>query len=332
LIKKIILINIFVAIGIIIFFECVIRFFDLVNLQGYDKNFFIKEKNVTLNRPNTNFIVAGKKAKIDDNGFRIPLKNLNNNFYNKSIFILGDSVSFGFGVAEEESFVGLLRNEIDYNIFNTSVIGHNLESYIYMLNKYKKNSTYEFKEVIIFLCLNDISISQGVIKKKQLNQIDNSKESYFIKFFKNDFFLRVNVFMREKSALFVFLKSFTTNSVKRHFDYMFKQYDDNNFIMNYSNQINKIKSISSNENININFVLLPYSYQVKKKCEKKVLKPQRIIKKIFTDLDLELHDLTSDFCQNPESKSLFLTYDPVHLSKIGHQVVNRLIIENKIIN
>ncbi|MDC0525122.1 hypothetical protein OAN82_03125, partial [Pelagibacteraceae bacterium] len=251
---------------------------------------------------------------------------------NKSIFILGDSVSFGFGVAEEESFVGLLRNEIDYNIFNTSVIGHNLESYIYMLNKYKKNSTYEFKEVIIFLCLNDISISQGVIKKKQLNQIDNSKESYFIKFFKNDFFLRVNVFMREKSALFVFLKSFTTNSVKRHFDYMFKQYDDNNFIMNYSNQINKIKSISSNENININFVLLPYSYQVKKKCEKKVLKPQRIIKKIFTDLDLELHDLTSDFCQNPESKSLFLTYDPVHLSKIGHQVVNRLIIENKIIN
>ena len=183
MIKKIILINIFVAIGIIIFFECVIRFFDLVNLQGYDKNFFIKEKNVTLNRPNTNFIVAGKKAKIDDNGFRIPLKNLNNNFYNKSIFILGDSVSFGFGVAEEESFVGLLRNEIDYNIFNTSVIGHNLESYIYMLNKYKKNSTYEFKEVIIFLCLNDISISQGVIKKKQLNQIDNSKESYFIKFF-----------------------------------------------------------------------------------------------------------------------------------------------------
>ena len=134
--------------------------------------------------------------------------------------------------------------------------------------------------------------------------------------------------MREKSV-FVLIKSFNKfcektliicfQNMKRKFNFKFL------------NQINNIKKLSEEREIKINFILLPYAYQVINNCNKNFLKPQQTIKNIFSELNLKLNDFTPYFCQNPDKKSLFLAYDPVHLSNIGHQFVNRLIIENKII-
>ena len=36
----------------------------------------------------------------------------------KNTLILGDSTSFGFGVDEKDTFVGILRNKVKYNLHN----------------------------------------------------------------------------------------------------------------------------------------------------------------------------------------------------------------------
>ena len=319
--KKLIVVNIVVILAILISLELIIRKLDIVSLQGYDPNFFIKENNITFNNPKTSLTVAGKTARIDKFGFRIPIKDFKKNF-DESILVLGDSVSFGFGVDEEKSFVGLLRHKLDFNIYNASVIGHNLESYVYVLDKSTKNNSKNVNNILVFLCLNDISISQGVLNQKDLNTINEPKDNFFVRIIKNDFFLKINFLMREKSALFVLIKSFSTNSVKRHYDYMFSKYEKKSLTLNFLNQINNIKKLSEERKIKINFILLPYAYQVINNCNKNFLKPQQTIKNIFSELNLKLNDFTPYFCQNPDKKSLFLAYDPVHLSNIGHQFVN----------
>ena len=66
---------IFVIFCLVIICEILIRSFNIVGLQGSDKNFFFSENDVVLIKPNSIFKVAGKKVKTDNNGFRIPTKN-----------------------------------------------------------------------------------------------------------------------------------------------------------------------------------------------------------------------------------------------------------------
>ena len=331
--KKVIFVNIIIISTLFIFFEILIRSLNLVGLQGIDKGFVFSENNILLNKPNSTILkVAGKKVKTDEKGFRIPLKGYEFKDDIKSIFILGDSVSFGFGVREQDSFTGLLRDQVNTNLINSSVIGHNLESYIYLLNKHIKKSREKFDKAVIFLCLNDIHLKQGVASEDELKKsIDYHKDGFFIKFLRNKTFVKINIFLREKSALFVFLKSIGTNSVKRHYEYMRKAYENDSLLVKYSEYIKEIKNFSESNNFKINFVLLPYSYQVIKNCEKQYIQPQIKVKKIFQELNLDLYDFTNNFCTDSNGKNFFLGHDPVHLSNAGHKFVSILLIENKII-
>ena len=85
----------------------------------------------------------------------------------------------------------MLRHKLDFNIYNASVIGHNLESYVYVLDKSTKNNSKNVNNILVFLCLNDISISQGVLNQKDLNTINEPKDNFFVRIIKNDFFLKI---------------------------------------------------------------------------------------------------------------------------------------------
>ena len=74
-----ILINLISVIVILLLGEIIVRSLKIVSLQGYEKNFFYKDKGITLNKPNVLAKVAGKQVKTDENGFRIPIKKYNLN-------------------------------------------------------------------------------------------------------------------------------------------------------------------------------------------------------------------------------------------------------------
>ena len=328
---KTISLNLLITILILLFFELFLRLFNIVELQGYDKDSFYKEGNITLHKPNFVSKVMGKKLKTDENGFRIPLSEYVFQSNLESILILGDSVSYGVSVDENKTFVGLLRKKINKNLFNASVTGHTLKNYSYLIKRYK-NTLSTFEEAVIFLCLNDIMVNEGVVKKENFKKISHREnENLLIKLLRNDVILKVNLFLREKSTLFNLVKGIGTKTVERYYNYITPYYDNKVYLEEYKNDITDILIFSKKNKIGVKFVLMPYKYQLKNNCDKKLMKPQNEIKKIFKSLNFELFDLSQDFCESSFKNDLILNFDPMHLSEKGHKFVSNLIIEKEII-
>ena len=328
--KKIFFYNIFIITIILILLEFSIRIFNLIELQGYDKNVFYQKDNISFHSPNIFLTVTGKKLKTDKNGFRIPLKNYKYNKKLENLLILGDSVSYGVFVEEKKTLAGSLRKKIDKNLFNASVIGHTTVSYNYLIKKYEEELPIE--NVLIFLCLNDIIDKEGVIKKEDLKYISHHRDdNIFIQFLRNKIFIDINLFLRNKSYLFNLLKSISTNNVKRYFDYITPYYQSNEYVNLYKNNIREIIEFSSLKKLNVKFVLLPYKYQIIKNCNSDLMAPQNVVQGVFNKLDYELFDLSKECCDKGQDE-FFLNFDPMHLSPLGHAFVSELLLKKKIIN
>ena len=106
--KKIIFINFFIFIFIILFLEFTFNFFKLSGLMGIQSGLIYEKNGFHFLSPNTSGTVFGKKVYTDKYGFRVP----NSTFQydnKKNILIIGDSTTFGNGVIEEE---GLTVSEL----------------------------------------------------------------------------------------------------------------------------------------------------------------------------------------------------------------------------
>ncbi len=326
--KKIIFINFFIVITIILFLEILIRLFNIVELQGYDEQAFYSENGIILSKPNNYFKVFGIKSKTDKNGFRIPIKNYSYKYVKKTTLVLGDSITFGVGVEEKNTFIGILRNNSRANnLYNAAIFGHNIESYLYILKKNHEKFKDEINQVLIFLCLNDVVPYQGTIFE---NKKDLNKNKFQKNIIENKFALKLNIFLRERSVLFVLLKGIFTNPIKRHYDYMRALYDNEKNLVKLEKDVNEITNFLIKNNLNYKYVLLPYAHQIKNNCQKELLKPQEMIKKIFDNQNIDIKDFTNEFCKNDNKKDLFLKYDPVHLSRYGHKYISDLVIADKI--
>lgn len=328
--KKIILINFFTVLLIIFFLEIIIRLSNIITLQGYDKNAFYFENDIIFSRPNNSFKVFGVNSRTDSNGFRIPLNNLSYDEDESFTLILGDSVTFGVGVEEKDTFIGILRDSPkNKNLFNSAIFGHNIESFLYILKKNHKKFKKKINRVVIFLCLNDVVPYQGTI----LENNSKGKENNFKKnMFKNIITLKLNMFLRERSALYVFLKGMITDPIKRHYDYMEALYSNDKNLLEFEKNIIKLTDFMKKNKLSYEYILLPYSHQIRNNCKKELLKPQEMIVSIFKNQNLNLRDYTHDFCKVYNKNDLFLKYDPVHLSKYGHKYVSDLLILDKIFN
>ena len=329
--RKIILINFSIILIIIFFLEFIIRFLNIVGIQGYEKEAFYFENGIIFSKPNKTFKVFGIKSKTDNNGFRIPLDNFSFKNNNNSILILGDSVTFGVGAKEKDTFIGILRNNLQKNLYNTAIFGHNIESYLYILKKNYKKFNNEINEVVIFLCLNDLVPYQGATLKEEKEKEKKDKINNFQKkIVRNNFAVKLNLFLRERSSLFVLLKGFVTNPIERHYNYMKVLYDNEKNLLGFEKFVKEIDEFMNKNDLKYRYVLLPYAHQVKNNCKKELLKPQEIIKEILNKKNLSLRDYTEEFCKIPNNNNLFLKYDPVHLSNYGHRFVSDLLMHDNI--
>ena len=78
--------------------------------MGIQSGLIKKINNTNYLNPNEEGVIFDEKVYTDKNGFRVPSKNFKY-IGKKNIFILCDSVTFGNGVKEEETFIGLMRND-----------------------------------------------------------------------------------------------------------------------------------------------------------------------------------------------------------------------------
>ncbi len=316
--KKIVLINIFVIIFLILFFEFTINFFKLSNLLGIQKGIIYNLNGTHYLKPNSTGEVFGEKVVTDKNGFRVPEKNFAYTG-NKSFYIIGDSTTFGPGIKEEQTFIGLLRDRyLNINFYNSSVMGYQINHHI--LNLKKINNFGQIKKIIYFYTLNDV-FNTSNIEDANVNKNNVSEGSFKLREIK--IINLINKFLRGKSYLYLYIKGIATDPSKRWYSSVDKFYRENtiNFI---KNDLEKIYNYSNSINADLHVVVLPYEFQTRR-CTLKNLVPQKKITKILSNLQINYSDLTKDFCNLNKPNNYFLKFDPMHLSIRGHKFVYNLI-------
>jgi len=327
MIKKIFFLNIIILVLIILSLELLARTFNLADLMGISKNLIIFKNKQHFNSPNIEGVAFSKKVFTDELGFRIPNKKYKYNSENSSVLVLGDSVGFGVGVNEEETFVGLIRKNLkNINFYNSSVPGYHLIDYAYTIEKNK--DLKKLKEILYIYVLNDISFERTIFNNTKTKEIDKRKEQskFFNKLKENFYFKKVNYFLRNKSVLYMWIKGIISKPSKRHFYYMYPQYNDNDKITELKEAIKQVKNQAEKNNLKLFVAILPYEFQTRKEnCKDDFLLPQKIVKSIFSDFEIKFKDYTSFFCDNKKPSTFFLKYDPVHLSPNGHQLVYDLL-------
>jgi len=324
--KKIIIYNVCIFFGILFLLEISIRTLNLANLLGVKSDIVIKNSNPISYYPKKSSIVFGKKIFTDKYGFRIPEKNFKYNG-NKNFFILGDSTSYGVGVVEEKTFIGLIRKKYrDINIYNTSITGHNIDDHILITKKFK--AQLDIDKLIIFLNLNDIFIQEAGVKIQNLNKA-NDKKTFIDKLKGNYLLAKANFFLRSKSALYVYVKSVLTFPSERHFKRTYNFYKKNENLSNYEKKLDEFIEVVG-DNLDLTIIILPWEYQTRNNClNKDLFLPQDFTANYFKNKKLNYIDFSNDFCKI-KAKDTYLKFDPAHLSEDGHTFVESLIIKNNL--
>jgi len=326
--KKIILINILFIFFFLFLAEFFSRILNLADFTGINKDLIIKNDDYFQNRENIETKVFGKVVYIDKYGFRVPKNNYTYNKDNFGFLILGDSTSFGVGVKEEETFVGKLRRDYpNSNFFNTSVVGYNLSNYNKVFQT-KINDHYKIKRVILFLNINDIDFESAVFQDYNINELSNNNDNFkFINWMKNNYiFSHLHFFLRERSVFYMYVKGIFTKTQERFYSHVYNLYKNKNNISKLNFEIINIKKNLQIYNSNLIVVILPYEFQTRKNnCNEHYLFPQNILKETLLKNTIKFYDYTGEFCNQKNVRNFFLKFDPVHLSKIGHNFVFELL-------
>ena len=215
-------------------------------------------------------------------GFRVPSADYrypSNEAYR--VLILGDSIAFGPGIPEQKTFVGVLRSaKPDWAIFNTAVIGYDLNDYLNVSKTLLKTQRYQL--AILVLCLNDISwvsaelldaasISYGATTNKSQNnamavaQAHTNKDlapSTLVEQLRSvSIISTANDWLRTHSKLYLYLQDVITDPSARYFLADYKEYEDD--IDAKLDPLLKIAAEFRNADIPLLIVISPYEYQLR---------------------------------------------------------------------
>ncbi len=214
------------------------------NMQN---NLKIGPKNLTL-RQMKNSSDYNVEVSFNNYGFR-DIKNLNNSKYS-DFFVVGDSMSFGWGVEAKNRYSNILENLTNKNFYNISIPG-NLENYELLIEYAEKNGAKIENLIFGFTMENDFQI----YAKKKINinpKINQSKNnSIFFNVSKLKRFLTQN-----SSFYFIITRTAHRNAMLRNMFIKLKLINPNLdyiYYTKFSNKVinstvNKLKNISKDYN------------------------------------------------------------------------------------
>ncbi len=313
--------------------EIIFRQNDDITLLGTNKNLFAENRigDMMANAPSADTVSFGTKVYTDLNGFRVPSQ-----YYkypdspDKRILFLGDSVSFGPGVKEESTFIGILRKTYkNWLIHNTAVIGYSFDNYYKVADHYLSQKTYDLGVLVI--CLNDNQVKKAS-KKSKKNHSDSNKYFEFINWIKkNKIFLTVNNFLIPRSKFYVYLKGTSTQPQRRLFYQDLENYiprDDTNF-----EGLKKLVDLFEEENIPLIIIIAPYNHQLSLLQNKnetnnlynEILLPQKRINDYLKINKVDnFFDPITYFIENMDMRAeeYYIKYDHNHFSTRGHLMMH----------
>lgn len=326
--------------------EITTRAFTNVTFQGNSANLITAGRFGGRTWGNTPDVTAQSfEAPVytDHNGFRVPHTGYKYpDPASEQILILGDSVAFGPGVVEPNTFVGLLRSaHPDWAVYNSSVIAYDATNYADVVAKLIAKPR-KFTKVILIYCLNDVSAASAIDIDGHIEQVesaaaldsrkvssDGSTASGLVERLRHvGLIFRMNDFLRAHSKLYLYLKGISTDPAKRYFLADYAAYRDIGAI----SKLDKLEFISrtfGQQQTEFTVIISPYAYQLRAGAtlpsvpDGDLFLPQRVVTKFLQSKGIAYVDATVAFMRArvSDKSRLFLRFDPMHFSVAGHRVM-----------
>ncbi|WP_420266642.1 SGNH/GDSL hydrolase family protein [Candidatus Magnetominusculus dajiuhuensis] len=316
--------SVVVVFGVLCVFEYALRLSGSVKPLSNSRELFVVNA-FGVSRGNAKNIGAfsfGEKVYTDKYGFRIPkdYKEADKHF-SGTILVLGDSIAFGVGVKEEDTFVGLMRSALpDMRVYNSAVVGYNSYDYENVIVHFLPSHP-EINRVYLIYCLNDLNSQSAELIDSELNTgtrdvtlLDKARHLGVL--------AELNEFLRAKSLLYLYLKGLLTDPQMRFYMAESLYYNvDNDVIFNKNIQpiVNIARTLKA-RNIPFTVIISPYEAQLRKKDT--LLGPQKKLSAFFSANGIDFIDPVPDFlAKGMASKEFYLFCDPMHFSEKGHRVM-----------
>jgi lysophospholipase L1-like esterase len=335
-----------IAAGLVALGEISVRTFTNVTFGGNSRNLITGDRFNGRTWGNTPDVIARSFEAViftDHDGFRVPNRDYRYpDPASERILILGDSVAFGPGVAEPDTFVGLLRAaNPSWAIYNSSVIAYDAPNYADVLSDLIARPE-SFSKVILVYCLNDVSAASAanIDKHSKMPGLAGNAHSgpwssatgnspnLVEKLKRIGFISQLNDYLREHSKLYLYLKGISTDPGKRYFLADYAAYRDP-AALSALDYLDMIARTLRQRQIAFTVIISPYEYQLRANAtlpyapEGDVLLPQRAVTAFLKARGIDCVDATAAFQRAglADKSKLFLRFDPMHFSAAGHRVM-----------
>lgn len=320
LLKKLALsaISVFMCVAIFGIGELYCRYFLDINLRKTSKNFVVatSDGRILGNEKNAQGVSFGTEVYSDANGFRIPAgyKTIPSD---KAVLVLGDSVAFGVGIPEEETFVGLFRaSHPEVAVYNSAVVGYSIGDYRRVASDFLPEHP-EVKHIYLFYCLNDFhSESETEAPKAGGPSLVQSLKELIAAVFVN-----MNESFGSRSKLYVYITGLAIDPSSRYFewDLSLMNVPDEKF-RETAGPIVEIGRFAAERGATFTVFLTPYEKQIRDGRNAN-FSPQDRIGTYLTENGVKVVDTRARFAGLELSSDAFLFADPMHLSQTGHKLV-----------
>ncbi len=299
------------------------------------------------NARNFNGEVFGASVRIDADGFRTNPAGRAVAPAAPSVVFLGDSVTFGVGVADGKTFVDLVRESTSRaRVINASSIGYFLQSYENVVRTFivPARERLQIGKVVLGICLNDVNRAgapefatndgKDAYRSASRQSADPAKRYSPIAVWFNETFPALNAYLRSHSKLYLLTRSVALDSGRAHLDAALIVYEDPHVLKRSLDALGNIDADLRAAGIDLVVLLFPYEYQLRANAPRTYL-PQRVLAEFMDARKIRYFDLAQEFrahmaSSGTKAADYYLFDDPMHLSELGHAIVHRFIARNRV--
>jgi lysophospholipase L1-like esterase len=224
---------------------------------------------------------------------------------NYRIIVLGDSLTFGWGVAEQDTFSNILEENLNKSypteIINFGTGNYNTEQEVNLFKE--KGLKYKPDKVVLFYFIND---AEATPKKSKLWFLGYSE---FISFY----WSRINSLMDKYSS---------SQSFGEYYSALYR--DDQAGWKNTKSAILELKQICGKENIQLQVVLLPELHDTKNQVFREVYDSMA---NFLSGNNIEYVNLATLFKEQDNQMDLWVSYDDAHPNATAHKRIAESITE-----
>jgi lysophospholipase L1-like esterase len=306
--------------------ELAVRLFSKVDILGNSKELFVADAFGIShgNAPNARAVSFGRFVYTDAYGFRVPEGGVpGDDAKAEAILLLGDSVGFGAGVDEPQTFAGLLRaRRPERRIYNSSTIAYAAGDYGNVVQAFVPDHP-EVKAAVLVFCLNDVSLSSAQNIERHLGKLPEAPPPQNLTETLRSFRLLAdaNDYLRARSALYLFIRHRLLQTQTRDWKGLLTLYAKDADVDAAVDDVVRVAGFLRERGIPLVVVLPPFEYQLREPQDPDTEIPQRKLGERLTRAGVDFVDARPRFDAGVDSTDYFLGYDPMHFSEEGHRVM-----------